>query len=201
MRTSRLENDREQIEMNNKKKEIGLVYIIEYHEETIWSYRLNNGYVGTYEPNYKIIYNSHDNKCVQIENGEIRELKKTDEATNERLNNRKKFLKSYNVNALECQPYMGKERIVYLTKIYKIDKEGLVMFRLSNGYIQAYDYKNNMNLLTNQINVVLIEILNGKEISRVMEFVENYVNFPQRMMSFYLKVKKIVNSIKNRKAN
>lgn len=79
-----------------------MTYIIEYHEETIWNYRLNNGYVGTYEPNYKIVYNSHDNKCIEIENGEIRELKKTDEATNERLNNRKKFLKSYNVSALEC---------------------------------------------------------------------------------------------------
>lgn len=66
------------------------------------------------------------------------------------------------MSAFECEPYLGKERIVYLTKIYKIDKEGLVMFRLSNGYIQAHDYKNNVNLLTNEISVVLIETSQGK---------------------------------------
>lgn len=32
-------------------------YIVEYKKEIILSYLLNNGYIGTYEPTYKLIYN------------------------------------------------------------------------------------------------------------------------------------------------
>lgn len=157
--------------------------------------------MGTYEPNYKLLYNKHDNKYFEIENGELRELKKSDEATNQRLDNRKKFILSYNINRLDCEPYVGKDRLVYLTKIYKIREKNMVMFRLSNGFIQAHDYKKNLHLLTNEISVVLVEIDQGKEVSRISEQAENYMNFPAKMMSMYLEVRKILNSIKNKKNN
>lgn len=52
------------------------MYILEYRHETVWNYRLSNGYVGTYESGYKILYNRHDNRYVEIENEEVRELKR-----------------------------------------------------------------------------------------------------------------------------
>ena len=36
------------------------VYILEYKREIISSYLLNTGYIGTYEPNYKILYNKRE---------------------------------------------------------------------------------------------------------------------------------------------
>lgn len=65
-------------------------------------------------------------------------LKKSDEVANERLNNRKKFLKSYETHPLICEPFLNKNRLVFICKIYKVKPERLILFRLSNGHIQAH---------------------------------------------------------------
>ena len=36
------------------------MYVLEYRQDVVWNYILSNGYVGTYEPNYKIIFNKND---------------------------------------------------------------------------------------------------------------------------------------------
>ena len=48
MRHSRLHTEVEASEMNERKKILTLVYIVQYMQDTVWNYQLNNGYVGTY---------------------------------------------------------------------------------------------------------------------------------------------------------
>lgn len=51
------------------------------HEAT-WNYQLNNGYTGTYDPGLQYLYNSHNGLYIEIENGQIKLLKKNDEVGN-----------------------------------------------------------------------------------------------------------------------
>ena len=36
------------------------IYISDFKKEIVLSYQLNTGYVGTYEPNYKLLYNKRN---------------------------------------------------------------------------------------------------------------------------------------------
>ena len=40
---------------------------------------------------------------------------------NESIVNRKKFIKQYKDHPLECQPYISLSRVVFISKIYKVD--------------------------------------------------------------------------------
>jgi len=51
---------REKMMRENPPKLANYVYILEYKREIVSSYLLNTGYVGTYEPNYKLLYNKKD---------------------------------------------------------------------------------------------------------------------------------------------
>lgn len=85
---------------------------------------------------------------------------------NESIVNRKKFIKQYKDHPLECQPYISLSRVVFISKIYKVDSESIILFKLSNDHIQAYNYKKNLHLLLTNDDLVLIEIENGREASR-----------------------------------
>lgn len=89
-------------------------------------------------------------------------LKRSDEAGNEKLAHRRKFLRKDQYSGLECEPFINKERLVYLIKIFKVESEKIMLFRFSNGTIQAHDYGKNLNLLLTDTDLVLIEIENGK---------------------------------------
>jgi len=41
----------------NPPKFAPYVYILQYKKEIVLSYLLNTGYIGTYEQNYKLLYN------------------------------------------------------------------------------------------------------------------------------------------------
>jgi hypothetical protein len=47
-------------------------------------------------------------------------------------------------------------------KIYKVDSAKIILFRLSNGVIQAHDYDKNMHLLMTDNTIMMIEIEDGK---------------------------------------
>ena len=86
--------------MFEKKKVLTYVYIVQYKQETVWNYQLNNGYIGTYESGYKLLYNKQDNLYFEIEGDTIKTLARKDEVANEKLNNRKQFLKNYGNSSL-----------------------------------------------------------------------------------------------------
>lgn len=48
------------------KKAINLVYVLDYKQDTVWSYILSNGYIGTFEKNYKILFNRFDNSYFEV---------------------------------------------------------------------------------------------------------------------------------------
>lgn len=84
------------------------MYILQYNHEATWNYQLNSGYTGTYESGLQYLYNSHNNLYIEIEGGQIKLLKKSDEAGNERLAHRRKFLKKEQYSQLECEPFISK---------------------------------------------------------------------------------------------
>ena len=73
------------------------------------------------------------------------------------------------------------------------------MFKLSNEHIQACQYKKNLNLLLTNEDILLIEIENGREVSRFMEKKENYAKCSTKMLELYLSVKKILMNISKAK--
>ena len=77
---------------------------------------------------------------------------------NENISNRKKYLKYYQDHPLECQPYLSLDRIVYITKIYKLEKNRIILFKLSNDHIQAFRYEKDLYLVITELEVVMIEI-------------------------------------------
>ena len=126
-------------------------------------------------------------------------LKKSDEAGNERLAHRRKFLRKWEYNQLECEPFLNKQRLIYLTKIFKVESERIILFRLSNGTIQAHNYDKNINLLLTENDLIMVEIENGKQISKIVESKENYAKCPNKMVEIYLQVKRIMNKINSKK--
>lgn len=184
-------------EMESRKKVLGYVYIMQYKQETVWNYQLSNGYVGTYESGYKTLYNRHDNIYFEIE-GELKVLQKKDEVANERLNNRKKFLRNYHDTALECEPFISKTRVVYISNIYKVPKENIILFKLSNGFIQAHDYDKNIHLLMTDEDLVMLQLEAGTELTRLVEKKANYAKCPAPMVKIYLQVKRIMSKINSR---
>jgi hypothetical protein len=51
-------------------------YIAAYRKEIVMSYIMNTGYVGTYEPNYKLLFNSRDTLYFEAEGeSELKRLK------------------------------------------------------------------------------------------------------------------------------
>ena len=144
-------------QMNQKMKEIGYIYVLQYKHEAVWNYLLSNGYSGTYEGDYKLLYNKTENIFFEIENEkELKMIKKSDEITNERLNQRKKFMENYKGHPLICEPFLNKNRLVYICKIYKVQPEHLILFRLSNGHIHAHEFERNINLLITDDDLLLI---------------------------------------------
>lgn len=53
-------SEREKLLKENPPKLATHVYIVDYKKEVVLSYLLNTGYVGTYEPTYKLLYNKRD---------------------------------------------------------------------------------------------------------------------------------------------
>lgn len=65
--------------IEKKKKELGFVYVLDFREDVVWNYILSNGYIGTYEPNYKTLFNRHDGIYFEVdENRMLKKLKKGD---------------------------------------------------------------------------------------------------------------------------
>lgn len=77
-----MEAESQMVQTTIKKKELGFIYILQYSHEATWNYQLNSGYTGTYEPGLQYLYNSHNNLFIEIEGGQIKLLKKSDEAGN-----------------------------------------------------------------------------------------------------------------------
>ena len=116
--------------------------MLDFREDVVWNYILSNGYIGTYEANYKTLYNRHDGIYFEIdENRVLKRLKKGDEIMNENILNRRKFIKNYKDHFLECEPYYSSERVVYIAKIYKPKEGDFILFKLSNNTIQAHFYE------------------------------------------------------------
>lgn len=183
-----------------QKKQMGFVYVLSYRQDVVWNYILSNGYIGTYETNYKVLFNKHDNIYFEVDQrGMLKKIRKGDEIMNENIVNRKKFIKNYREHPLECQPYISQERVIYITKIYKVQSENIILFKLSNEHIQACQYKKNLNLLLTNEDILLIEIENGREVSRFMEKKENYAKCSTKMLELYLSVKKILMNISKAK--
>ena len=82
---------------------MGFVYVLSYRQDVVWNYILSNGYIGTYETNYKVLFNKHDNIYFEVdERGMLKKIRKGDEIMNENIVNRKKFIKNYREHPLEC---------------------------------------------------------------------------------------------------
>lgn len=77
----------------------------------------------------------------------------------------------------------------------------MILFRFSNGTMQAHDYGKNLNLLLTENDIVMVEIDNGREISKIVESKDNYAKCPNKMVEIYLQVKRIINKINSKKAN
>ena len=107
-------------------------------------------------------------------------------------------MKNYQNSALECEPYLSKDRIIFIKNIYKVAQENMILFRLSNGFIQVHEYEKNLHLLIADEDVVMLELEKDHEVSRHVEKKENYAKFPTGMLKIYLRVKKILNILKNR---
>ena len=46
---------------------MGFVYVLSYRQDVVWNYILSNGYIGTYETNYKVLFNKHDNIYFEVD--------------------------------------------------------------------------------------------------------------------------------------
>ena len=125
-------------------------------------------------------------------------MTKKDEVANEKLNNRKKFLRSYQNSPLECEPFISKNRLVYISNIYKVAKENLILFKLSNGLIQAHDYEKDLYLVMTNEDLIMLELKEGQEMSKHVEKKNSYAKCPAAMIKIYLQVKRIMTKINNR---
>ena len=74
------------------------------------------------------------------------------------------------------------ERIIYITKIYKVESENIILFRLSNEHTQAYHYKKNLILILTDEDLLMVEIENGREVSRCLEKKKNYAKCSAKMI-------------------
>ena len=104
----------------------------------------------------------------------------------------------YRDSPLECEPYISKSRLIYITNIYKVTKESIILFKLSNGFIQAHHYDTNTNLLLTDDDLLMLELKDGQEVSRHLEKKADYAKCPAAMVKMYLQVKKIMVKISNR---
>lgn len=94
---------------------------MDYRQDVVWNYILSNGYIGTYEPNYKIVFNKHDGIYFEVDDkGVLKKIKRGEEIMNENIVNRKKFIKQYKDHPLECEPFTSSSRVVYIVRIYKV---------------------------------------------------------------------------------
>ena len=57
--------------------------MLHYRQDVVWNYILSNGYIGTYESSYKILYNKHDGIYFEVDDkGILKRIKKGDEIMN-----------------------------------------------------------------------------------------------------------------------
>ena len=65
---------------------------------------------------------------------------------NENISNRKKFLDNFSETKVKCESYSF-NKFVYLKRVFEVKNENLILFKLSNNDIQAFNYETNMSLL------------------------------------------------------
>ena len=57
--------------------------MLHYRQDVVCNYILSNGYIGTYESSYKILYNKHDGIYFEVDDkGILKRIKKGDEIMN-----------------------------------------------------------------------------------------------------------------------
>lgn len=86
-------------------------------------------------------------------------------SNNENIENRKKFIRPYLNNQLECEPFLNTARIVYLKRTFEVKSENIIMFKFSNNSIQVRQLGLNKLLLVTNDELVLVALNNGKEVS------------------------------------
>lgn len=121
-------------------------------------------------------------------------------SSNENLENRKKFIQNFIKHPLDCEPFVSMSRVVYVKKLFEVKSENLLLFRFSNENIQVCNYQTNKNLLITEDELILIEIKNGVELSKIVEKRDNYMESKSKeLISLYLMFKKINAHIANKK--
>ncbi len=121
-------------------------------------------------------------------------------SSNENLENRKKFIQNFIQHPLDCEPFVSMSRVVYVKKLFEVKSENLLLFRFSNENIQVCNYHTNKNLLITEEELILIEIKNGVELSKVVEKRDNYMESKSKeLISLYLLFKKINAHIASKK--
>lgn len=125
---------------------------------------------------------------------------KTTSAGHEGIDNRKKFIQNFVKHPLQCEPFLSIGRLVYVKKLFEVKSQNLLLFRFSNQNIQVCNYQTNQNLLITEDQLILIQIQNGVEVSRIIEKKDNYAESKSKeLIKLYLMFKKINAHIANKK--
>lgn len=91
----------------------------------------------------------------------MKRIRQENVANHENIANRKKFLRGYLENQLECEPFLSTARIVYLKKTFEVKSEGLMLFKLSNGNYQVFQAGVDKTLLITDSELVLVTLKEG----------------------------------------